>query len=84
MLIDEGRVMDPAYRFTRVSPPTTDKKAVPKFNKVRETMNGNPVKDLPMRSLNKLGVLEGSSWKLGECVAEGRDALCLHFEATLL
>jgi len=53
-------------RFTRVSPPTTDKKAV------------------PMRSLNKLGVLEGSSWKLGECVAEGRDALCLHFEATLL
>ena len=33
-----------------------------------------------MRSLNKLGVLEGSAWKLRERVAEGGDTLRLHFE----
>lgn len=41
-------------------------------------------KDLPMRCLNKLGLLEGPPWELGECVPESCDALCLHFEATLL
>jgi hypothetical protein len=38
------------------------------------------VEDLPMRSLNKLGGLEGSPWKLRERVAEGGDTLRLHFE----
>jgi len=35
-------------------------------------------------SLNTLRVLEGSTWKLRERVAEGGDALRLHIEATLL
>jgi len=37
-----------------------------------------------MHSLNKLGCLEGSAWKLRKRVAEGGDTLGLHFEATLL
>jgi hypothetical protein len=76
--------VDPAYRFARVSPPTTDEEAVPEITKLREMINRKSVKDLPMRSLDKLGVLEGAPRKLRERVTECRDALRLHFEATLL
>ena len=37
-----------------------------------------------MRRLDELRVLYGTSGQLGERLAEGRDALRLHLEATLL
>lgn len=37
-----------------------------------------------MGSLDESGVLDCTPWKLGEGIAEGVDALSLHFEATLL
>ena len=40
--------------------------------------------DLPMSSLDELGVLESSAGELGEGVAESGDSLSLHLEATLL
>ena len=50
---------------------------------MRPLMN-MPRKDLPMFSLDKLGFLDNTPWKLRECITELGDSLHLHPEARLL
>jgi len=37
-----------------------------------------------MSSLDVRGVLDHTAWQLRECLAEGSNTLCLHFEPALL